>query len=548
MALLGEIMGTREATQSLPGERATHATVGFAVRNLPRFASELVRLLWPAYLLASILILCGIGWGLMENPKPRSPVYTPTSFNQDENGVVYAVEGMTLSRPYPRLYDWGTAFFYPVYAVRAVVAKIRHPPVGNRGTLMIARYLVYLSALGAVTMMFLLGRRLFGESTGRLAAIILAVSPGFVIYGHYVKTDIPMIFCLLVAILLAVEVMDHETPGSCVALGLAVGLAASTKYSAVALLPAGIAAIVVGSPVRNRFRALVLYTIAVAAAFLIGTPGVVLEPHAWLAALQKDAALNSTRSLTSLAGPPALLAYPLEILPLAFTVPMLLVAALGFVWAAISHKRKNLLPIWILLASYWLLMARDNTRVLRYSLPFVPFAALFAAYALSEARKIRGVRAAAIPAVVALILYSFVFSLAYVQAMARPDPRLQAAHWIARHIARTEPILTSETSYYNRPQIDQMGYRLIDVGSDISKLQQSDARYFLLSEYTTMMFSHSIWRAKERAAFLEYLRNNYSPTACFENSQTLLGIINTKRQLPDDWLQPNPRICILVPK
>jgi hypothetical protein len=74
-------------------------------------------------------------------------------------------------------------------------------------------------------------------------------------------------------------------------------------------------------------------------------------------------------------------------------------------------------------------------------------------------------------------------------------------------------------------------------------------RYFLLSEYTTLVYGHSIWHARERAALLAYLRDHYSPVACFEISQTLLGI-NTKPtgRLPDDWLRPNPRICVLVSK
>jgi hypothetical protein len=69
---------------------------------------------------------------------------------------------------------------------------------------------------------------------------------------------------------------------------------------------------------------------------------------------------------------------------------------------------------------------------------------------------------------IVLILHSFLFSLAYVQAMAHPDPRLEADQWIDRHIPRTEPIFTSETSYYNRPQVDHMGYQVIDVADDMT--------------------------------------------------------------------------------
>src|SRR5579864_7930158 len=149
---------------------------------------------------------------------------------------------------------------------------------------------------------------------------------------------------------------------------------------------------------------------------------------------------------------PAWLGYPWHIFPLAFTVPVLAVAIVGLGWV-LTQKNRRLLPVWVFLAGYWLLMGLDHARMVRYVLPFSPFVALFAAAALSAIRRTPHLQVIATAVAIVLVLYSFLFSLAYVQAMAHPDPRLEADQWIDRHIPRTEPIFTSETSYYNRPQV-----------------------------------------------------------------------------------------------
>ena len=432
--------------------------------------------------------------------------------------------------------------------MKAAVSAVRRVPTSDLGILLIARALVFLSALGTVTMVYLVGRRLFGEWTGRLAAILLAVSPGFVIYGHYFKTDLPMAFWVLVAVILACKVMESGGLACVALLGVVVGYAASTKYPAAVLVPWGFALIVAARAIPGKIRALAGFTVGAAVGFLFGTPYAALNPREFISALRLDADLHGPKNVNLIAVPPAWIDYPLHVLPLALTVPMLLIAAAGLGWA-LFRKGGALLVVWLVPAAFAVLLELDPAHTVRYALPLLPFAALSAAYLFAEVRRVRVLRAAATFGAAALAIYAFIFSASYVQAMAKPDPRIQAAGWIAQHIPMTETLFTSETHYLNRPQVDRLGYALVDVGYDAGALERAGARHYILSEYTSLIFGRSRWRASERRAFLAYLRRDYAPEACFENSQVLFGIRSKPgNPVPEDWLQPNPRICVLVRK
>src|SRR5271157_4924759 len=150
-----------------------------------RFLLTLAKNLWPAYLLASILILYGFYgfWWSLPNP------YQVSSFQADENVAVLAVSLIHFPHFSPHIFAWGTGLLYQVILVKLVFTLGGLLHASNWGWILaMGRLLVFSSALGAITVLFLLGHKLFDARskrqiawTGRLAAIIVAVLPGFVI-------------------------------------------------------------------------------------------------------------------------------------------------------------------------------------------------------------------------------------------------------------------------------------------------------------------------------------------------------------------------------
>jgi hypothetical protein len=498
-----------------------------------------VQQLWPAYAVASILILSGFGWGL---PDDR---YTPGSYQADENAAVWAVSVIRPPGFNPHWFPWGTALFYQVYLVRKVLTlggliKLQ----GLYWIYVFGRLVSYASALGAITFLYLLARKLFDTSTARLAALILSVLPGFVINSHYFKTDVPMTCWLLATLLAAYQVIATGRRAHIVLLGLLVGYTTSVKYSAAVLVPASIAAILMARPRLERGIPWLSYALSVAAGFLVGEPRILRDFREFFQAIQWVGSLNRAGMPYHVARPPAWIDYPVHVMPYALTLPMLLTAAIALFWVAYREGRR-LLPIWVLLGCYAPLMFMDNWRLVRYNVPLLPFAALFVAYLARTMRSVPPLRWPALAGVSVLIAYAFLFSLSYVQVMAQTDPRVQASQWIERNLPKGEAVAVLRQRDLNVPELQLFGYSKQEVGYSATKLREAASNYLVLGEFGTRFFQEAIDHYPQHREFFDYVRDHYAEVAHFENSQQLLGIDSKKGdKLPQDWLHPNPRITI----
>ena len=497
--------------------------------------------LWPAYLLASVLILYGFGWGLPDT-------YHTRSFHDDENVGVWAVKQIHFPHFNPRFFNVGTGFFYQVYLVKLVftVGGLLHAT--DYWLLVMGRAVVFASALGAITILFFLGRQIFDASTGRLAALILAVLPGFVINSHYFKSDVPLTFWILVTMLVAYYLLGTGNSKLIVLLGFLVGYTASVKPSGAVLFPVGCLVIAMTSGRPHKVSRWISYLVSVGIGLICGEP-LVLFPRGWsyiAAGFRQVRFLNSIGVAYHVARPPAWIDYPLNVFPFSFSGPMLVAASVAFVWALVCQRTK-FLPILAFLVLYYPLLAVDNWRLVRYTVPILPFAALFLAAFFTALRKRPVAGRVAVVVVSALIIYAFIFSLSYVRVMADIDPRIQASRWIVAHIPKDQPIPEVYLDPVQVPQLKLLGYKPASVGFSIPVLKKADSPYLVLSEAATSQYLQAIDYYPKVKDFLRFVADNYSEAGHFENSQRLLFVDSKKgTNLPEDWLHPNPRITILV--
>ncbi len=106
------------------------------------------------------------------------------------------------------------------------------------GTYLWARATTALFGLLTVFLVYLLGRRLSGPAAGLSGALLLALSPLHVEHSRYVTTDVTTAALTLLAVYLALDVLEHGGGGRAFLAGLVVGVASGFKYNAViALLP-----------------------------------------------------------------------------------------------------------------------------------------------------------------------------------------------------------------------------------------------------------------------------------------------------------------------
>jgi hypothetical protein len=501
------------------------------------------RMLWPAWLMASLLIFWGFTWSLPDHQ------FIDKSFHADENAAVWAVDQIRFPGFNPHLFDWGTALFYPVYMLKLLVSLGGLIPVGDAGVLLIGRIVVWASAMGVLALVFLLGRELFDASTGRLAAILLSVIPGFVISSHYFKTDTPMLLWALAALYAGYRLVATSNIAWVYALGFFIGYSSSTKYSGATLIPAGLVFLAMTNRSVPRIRALVIFGACVAAGFLIGTPRVLPDPREFLHTLSWVRDLGRKGAPGAIARGPAWIDYLTRISQLALTLPMYVAAAVGGT-LLIFRRGKALLPIWVFLIAYAFLMSADNARLLRYVVPLLPIAALFVAALVSEIRRAnRAAGQIATLAAFSLIAYLFLFTASYVRVMAQEDPRVQAGRWIAAHVSRDLPFPVSTAHYLGAPQVQLWGYKKLDADTSLEKLRTAESPYLAVSEYITNRYDGALPYFPDAREFFEFIRNNYTEVIHFENSQRLLGV-DSKSGLTvtHDWLYPNPRITIYLRK
>jgi len=501
-----------------------------------RFVSVLKQL-WPAYLCASFLILYGFSWGLPDS-------LHLFSFQADENAAVHSVQTMHFPSFDPRRYNWGTGLFYQAYLAKKIISLgglLRTP---DHRVFILGRIISYLSALGAITTTYLLGRRLFDEWTGRLAALILSVLPGFVVNSHYFKTDIPMLFWLLVAMLFAYELIASSRLGYVWALGLALGYAASIKYSAALLVPSGLVAIGMADW-KLKPHAWLAFPVAVGIGFIIGEPRLFFNWRDIIAAVHWVKQLNATGQPYAIGRPPAWLDYSVNVLPLSLTLPMLALTGLAVLWA-IAKGGKKLLPIWAFICPYYLLVSADNERLVRYTTPLLPFMALLVAYLIKSLREIHFVKQFALPAISIVLLYVFIFSFSYVQVMAQTDPRVQASNWIIQNIPKGGELPINKDHYTNFPDLPLLGYKRLEIDYNIEELQKAESPYLIFSEFGTRFYLEAIEHYPAHKKFFDYVNANYVDVVHFENSQRIFGIDSkATTRMAQDWLHPNPRITIL---
>jgi hypothetical protein len=229
--------------------------------------------------LALILNLAGLTWGL------------PARWHPDEKADV--VLGMA------RGADLGPESFInpslPLYAMLPLVyAQLRLASVGvlrglGADPLIVGRGLSALAGAAAVLAWGLAVRR-HAPHLGLLPPALLALSPGAVNLCHFATPEAWLLLGTALTLWLALERVEGRAPVW--ALGLAVGLTASTKYTAAALLLPALLA-VVASPeraaaTRDRVVLLAAGLMAIAlGSLLLGCPGAALASHLHL----KDARL-----------------------------------------------------------------------------------------------------------------------------------------------------------------------------------------------------------------------------------------------------------------
>jgi 4-amino-4-deoxy-L-arabinose transferase-like glycosyltransferase len=176
--------------------------------------------------------------------QPRSAFNPVRSYHPDEYVVFKSLSGM---RPgefqfFHGFFGWPALQFYVVGGALKVASwfgavklvpdmdfYFQNPDEMAR-LYVVGRVVTLLFALGTLGVVWLAGSRLFGPAGGVAACLLLAVTPLFVINAHYMTADVPMLFWISLVVLASTYILRGGNWRAYALSGVALGLAAATRY------------------------------------------------------------------------------------------------------------------------------------------------------------------------------------------------------------------------------------------------------------------------------------------------------------------------------
>lgn len=377
-------------------------------------------------LLAAALRFCGLGWdgGIGAHPDERYVV-----------GVAEALRWPDRLSPF----DVSSDFAYGHLPLH-LLALLRLLGAGT-DLLFVARVLAALFDLGTVALTFALGHRVWGKRVGLLAAAFAALMVLHVQHAHFYTSDAPLAFFTVGALLFAARLAGDGRPRDAWLAGMWVGLAVGTKFNAVLLvIPLGAACL--AAPVRQslRWQHALQIGVGALAAFALTNPFALFSfPMFWRNVARESAIARGLLDVPYTRQFHGTWAYVYPVwqqLRWGMGWPLGIAAFGGFFCAVWRAVRKPVAAAeWVLVAwamPFFVLVGALYCKFPRYWLPVTPVLAVYAAWALVSLHC--RIRRLASLLIYSSLIYSLLFTLAFVNMYHSPHPWLTASAWVRQNV------------------------------------------------------------------------------------------------------------------
>jgi hypothetical protein len=308
----------------------------------------------------------------------------------------------------------------------------------------LARVVAAVLGTIAVWLTYLAGERLFGRTVALLGAAIFAVAflPNF--YSHLALNDVPTLAPVALSLYGAAGVLRRGWRRDYVISGVAIGLAAATKYTGgitIICLLAAAACDGAGGATLVALRRLAVALLAALAAFVLANPFSILDFSAFQAGVATQQSLAGGAEPVKVGTTAASgTAYYLWTFTWGLGWAPSLAAVGGAVLLLVRRRLTMALVLLPAPIAYIVFMGDQQRFFGRWLLPIFPIVALLGAYATVELVRwivrTRGVPVlvAAGVAVVVMLGQGLATSIHNDVVMSRPDTRNLARQWMVAHV------------------------------------------------------------------------------------------------------------------
>lgn len=490
-------------------------------RSLPLSSLALAMVL----LVSLGLRLWGIGWGL------------PYAYYPDEPFLIDMARHMLQTGNFnPPAWDYPSIQVYSLVALMAYrqmlspLLPFLAPPWMDY---LLGRLLDVTYALATIYLVYRIGRALFGETAGILAAAFLGLSHMHVYNSHVLMTDVPATFYVTATLAAAVRLARRPGPASYALAGALAGLATSTKYTVGTVLVVILVAHLFGqgrASVR-QFWLLGLAGLCAVLAFAVTSPYTWIDPaHFWQSFTHND--VNWAASGHEGAEGHVLVTY-LRWLFLDKEIVVAWLALLGLALGAYQRKR-SLVLVAVFPILYFLTLLPWEVRFIRYLLPIIPGLSLLAGWAVLEVGRIlfdhnRRMTSVWFAAVAVALLFQFQIALNQSLLFAQEDVRTVALHWVEANIPRGSRIVREDYT----PDVPGDQYRVTVLGRAIDRdrswYQKEGVEYVIVSNFRFARYFHNPRRYHVQVAQYQQLfsstqlvRSFYGPEIASHGGEVII--------------------------
>ncbi len=465
---------------SSPSSPAERSSPFLSPANLSALLAGLV------FLVALGVRLIGLSWGLPHE-------FRHQSLHPDELLILRH----TVAKPFfkPGFYHYGTLYLTLLKAggeagTRAgwIPPYEKEPWRADRAWHLTGRFIsALMGALSAVLIFFALSyvAPLWASSIGALA---LALAPGHAVHSHFQTTDVTATFFIALGIWLFVKWLSSGCSSHWLyasGLGAISGLAGSTKYLGILfLLPVGMGGLAFLR--HDRFRWCLIAVASALIAFLIGTPGIVLEPERfWFAFFYEWRHAEEGHGIVFAQTPSGWVFHGINLMS-AFGPLATLIGVVGLAMGMVRKEKWALLLLFGLM--YYVVIARAEVKFLRYVLPLLPLLAFGVGIAFHRAHE----RGTFVRVINGLAIIAMAFSLQgqngtlrLLDFLIHQDPRDRCALWLKeemeKHPDSTVGFVT-DPWFYTPPLFPDTGIFFLRTASG-EELYGADSRLYAMRSY-----------------------------------------------------------------
>ena len=456
--------------------------------GLERFFSSSGGLLTLLLFVALTLRLYGVEWdqGGLYHPDERQILMTASRLELPADFDEFLDPDKSPLNPH--FFAYGSMPMYVLEGTTAVWENLTDSQADLTTRANIGRVISSIADTVTILLVFLLGRRLYNERVGLLAAMLTAFTVLHVQLAHFFTVDTPLTTLTIATLYFSARLMQSGRLRDGMLAGLFLGLTVATKTSAAPLALAVLFAWVVyygrrpgtedeDGPVTMSATDMptaiigALTSGAVAAiTFAVTQPYFLLDFESFRNGVFEQAQMARgvldwpfTRQFI---GTTPFWFHIQQLAVWGMGLPLGIAAWGGFalaVWRGARRRRAAdlLLLSWVVV--YLLLTAGLQVKFMRYMLPITPILALFAAVALLELRRFTSARLFRIQiaewAIALVVGLSFLYAVSYVNIYSTDHPATRMADWIQENVPKGS---TVAQEHWDEPLrgLPESGYRV----------------------------------------------------------------------------------------